>query len=112
MASVLPLELPEASPGVASRWWTALVELAKSKSHALPELPEALDGQSVLAHADELSVPAELQCRATAQLLDLEFLDNLAKGTCCQDSCSSFRLRLLGGTRPWSSIPAAATSSW
>jgi general secretion pathway protein E len=79
MASALPLARSEPDRvNFAAKWWQAVVELAKVRSLALPELEEVADG-SILARADQLSVPAELRCRALAQVLDVEFVENLAQ---------------------------------
>jgi general secretion pathway protein E len=80
MASALPIDVPVTRPKLAAQWWGVLVELAKSRSLALPPWDEsAADGQGVTSYADHLSVPVELQCRVTAALLKVEFIDNLAQ---------------------------------
>jgi general secretion pathway protein E len=79
MASALPIAPADVSGiGFSARWWQAVVELAKARSFALPDLEAGSEG-SVLARADQFSVPAELRCRALAQVLDVEFIDNLAQ---------------------------------
>jgi general secretion pathway protein E len=80
MASALPVDRSEEVPRLAERWWRGLVELAREKKLVLPQLDDnSLDGQSVTAFADHLSVPVELQCRATAELLGVDFIENVAQ---------------------------------
>lgn len=79
MASALPLpslEMP--SESIDSRWWRAVVAIAKSRSIAIPDL-EPIAEQTALARADQLAVSAELRCRALAEVLDAEFIENLAQ---------------------------------
>lgn len=79
MASALPIARSEPNRvSFGAKWWQAVVELAKARSFALPELEDPSEGP-ILSRADQLSVPAELRCRALAQILDVEFVENLAQ---------------------------------
>jgi general secretion pathway protein E len=77
MASALPSPHIVPDDVFSVRWWQTIVGLAKARNIAIPELVDA--SESVLARADQLAISGELRCRALAQVLDVEFIENLSQ---------------------------------
>lgn len=61
-------------------WWRRLTDLASDEGITLPEL-NGEAGESVRALAKHHAVPSELQSRATASVLEIDYLSNLTEET-------------------------------
>lgn len=64
---------------IASRWWQNLSERAAKEGLQLPDLDARVTDENTLALASEHSVPADLQLRVTADVLDIEYLERLTE---------------------------------
>ncbi|MCA9234864.1 MAG: Flp pilus assembly complex ATPase component TadA, partial [Planctomycetales bacterium] len=63
-----------------ARWTIALQRIGAERGVAVPAVDELAgrDEEAALAAAERLQIPAELQCRAAAEVLDAPFYDTLA----------------------------------
>jgi general secretion pathway protein E len=80
VATILTTSEPAVAPALGVRWWDALVELGKRQSLIIPALDgEGSAGLSPLAYAESLKLPPALLCRAAAEALRVDFLDDLSE---------------------------------
>jgi general secretion pathway protein E len=77
VASVLKEATLEPSVGVPQRWWAALMAHRRQRSIAIPAFDPTAG--SAVSYADQLQIAPELQCRAAAEVLGVEFLESLAQ---------------------------------